>query len=1263
MKHYIPHSLWCLLLLASSLAAADLQITPTVAVVETGKTLTLSMTGTDRPVTWVASKGQVQSAVGYQATYTAPPEAGIDSVIVKDDLGNHGVRKIIVVRAGTFVPENANWKVFANRRTIAGLLLSEDKETLWVATTGGLEQRDTKTNRVIRFYTTQDGLPHNFVQPLLSDNKGGLWVGTQGGLVHLLATGKLEKINLEWNQKFIVSLTDDGKEGIWVAIREGGLVHLHGDLTWEQFTTDNSQLPDNSTYFPVLDGIGGLWVGTRQGLAHLLADSTWQVFNTSNSPLPDNWVVRLVSDGNQGLWLGTGETFGMSGDNGGVAHFKADGSWEVFNTSNSKLPGDIVWSATSDLNGGMWVGTTDMFGVSGGLAHFHSDGTVEAFTPDSSQLPNPRVSSLYTDNREGVWVGTGGSGLAYLHTDGTWDLLNTHEQSIPDNMILAIDSDGQDGIWVGVADVASGGGLAHLDAYGLWQFFLLEEPNALGIPLNNTVWSVAADGQGGVWAGIGGMLGGGGLTHFHADGSREVFTTGNSQLPADIIRILLSDGQGGVWLSAGEVATGNGLAHLLADGSWEIFNTTNSKLPDDRVSGLDNDGRGGVWIGTMGGLAHLLVNGNWEVFTTSNSQLPEDSLVSLASDNHGGVWVGTLEHGVAHLQGDNTWQVFHKDNSKMPNNGIVKALLADDRDGVWVGTFDVETPFDEVGGLVHLNPDGTGEVFTIRNSGLPDSRIVSLKRDNKEGIWVGTAFGLAYLTLSKKPFLCTNLDDATCDALLKGNRAAIIIAGGGNEANNTLWDTTESITNSIYQMLYERGFENNEIYYLSPKLSEDFNDDGGNDRVVDAPQPENPLQVSDVQQALEWAKGRGKLDQPLYLFLVDHGAEDSNQKLYFKLSSTTPLEAGQLKGFLDEYTAATSSPMVMVIDACWSGALMEELSPSANRAIISSSEGSGKAYFYAPEKQGFSRFLAESLGEGKSFGEAFDHAKREQQNILPRVAESSKLPGEIGQVPQFNDGGNSEFRTLFVNGNFPRTNPVSIKELVSSGTTSLAAGQKHLFKAQVNVTQGYAQHVWAVLKPPRVNLVLDNNGTPILDLPLLTLSPTVDEGIWEASWRDAVYNGEYELTFYAEDNQGHRASSSPVTVTVTGGTELPAQAEVQVMLTPQQEIYKVKERLTIQLTEGLSWGYDLYVMVTFPDGSFATLTDTNQFQPSNQAKKWMGKKSPNSPLTLIDMELVEPLGSYCVYGILSPAKEDFLAAETKALQVEVKWCAEVVKKE
>lgn len=65
--------------------------------------------------------------------------------------------------------------------------------------------------------------------------------------------------------------------------------------------------------------------------------------------------------------------------------------------------------------------------------------------------------------------------------------------------------------------------------------------------------------------------------------------------------------------------------------------------------------------------------------------------------------------------------------------------------------------------------------------------------------------------------------------------------------------------------------------YLSPEEEIDFNGDNHPDKIVDAPHPGRPLKVADVEEAFRWATKRGKLDQPLYFFFVDHG--DSNSKL------------------------------------------------------------------------------------------------------------------------------------------------------------------------------------------------------------------------------------------------------------------------------------------------------------------------------------------------------------------------------------------------
>ncbi len=51
------------------------------------------------------------------------------------------------------------------------------------------------------------------------------------------------------------------------------------------------------------------------------------------------------------------------------------------------------------------------------------------------------------------------------------------------------------------------------------------------------------------------------------------------------------------------------------------------------------------------------------------------------------------------------------------------------------------------------------------------------------------------------------------------------------------------------------------------------------------------------------------------------------------------------------------------------------------------------------------------------------------------------------------------------------------------------------------------------------SLVLDSNGTPILAYPTEELSQTNEADIWTGTWSQAVYNGDYEISFYTKDNE------------------------------------------------------------------------------------------------------------------------------------------------
>jgi len=438
--NYFFLATWLLLINSALTHAADLTFTPVAPVVEVGEKITLTVSGTTGQITWSAQKGWI-IGVGNEVTYQAPDQAGFDVVLVSDAAGNIGTVKIQVVAKSNISQENAVWEVFTNRSVIYALLLSDDDNTLWVGTAGGLEKRDAKTGEIQQVFYKKDGLPDNNIGSLLNDGQGGLWIGTF----------------------------------------EGGLVHYTKEQ-WQVFNTGNSDLPNNNVRHLLNDGQDGLWIGTNGGgLAHYTAQGQWQIFRTDNSDLPSDDIGALFSNGPDELWIGTKK---------GLAYYNtSQGEWRVFNKENSGLPGDNVSAITKGAPWELLVGfhcgeDGDSQCVDGGLVSYNQ------WTEQWTKLgENFQVTALFVNNsntfeEKSSWLGTFGS-LLYVQPQKE-PLIFGKDSFI---MVSEIIGDGQGGVWVG-----TGSGLIHYTANGDEQLF-----SVATVPLMST--TLLNDNKGNLWVG------------------------------------------------------------------------------------------------------------------------------------------------------------------------------------------------------------------------------------------------------------------------------------------------------------------------------------------------------------------------------------------------------------------------------------------------------------------------------------------------------------------------------------------------------------------------------------------------------------------------------------------------------------------------------------------------------------------------------------------------------------------------------------------
>ncbi len=182
----------------------------------------------------------------------------------------------------------------------------------------------------------------------------------------------------------------------------------------------------------VIDALGKKWIGTDYGLS-VYDDISWTNYFTTNSGLPDNVVRAVAFDSLQNAWIGT--------FNGGVAKF--DGiNWTVYDITNSMLPDNSIKSLAFDSAGALWIGTIS------GLAKFDGSNWL-TFTSANSLLTYDNIAAVLPVENKRVFVGTVNGGLAVVDNDTIKDVYTIANGSgIPDNTQVGFDEDSSGNVWI-----------------------------------------------------------------------------------------------------------------------------------------------------------------------------------------------------------------------------------------------------------------------------------------------------------------------------------------------------------------------------------------------------------------------------------------------------------------------------------------------------------------------------------------------------------------------------------------------------------------------------------------------------------------------------------------------------------------------------------------------------------------------------------------------------------------------------------------------
>ena len=229
-----------------------------------------------------------------------------------------------------FRPLNTN-TTQSSQLTINGIIA--DDTCLYAATAGGLLTYSLKPAHKTRYYTTNDGLPHNFINFVSFDADGQLWLGAKdGGIAMLYDANTFDVHRLADVPVDVAGMVTDDRGRFWLATVNNGVLCMSNDSAITITTADG--LEKNYCYGLARDGNGHIWVCHQPGLSSIdLANGNMRTFGPDNGF--DFEFSNVMKADNGDLWFST---------NTGVLHYisaydKRNGVAPIINLTSVTIAG------------------------------------------------------------------------------------------------------------------------------------------------------------------------------------------------------------------------------------------------------------------------------------------------------------------------------------------------------------------------------------------------------------------------------------------------------------------------------------------------------------------------------------------------------------------------------------------------------------------------------------------------------------------------------------------------------------------------------------------------------------------------------------------------------------------------------------------------------------------------------------------------------------------------------------------------------------
>jgi hypothetical protein len=345
----------------------------------------------------------------------------------------------------------------------------------------------------------------------------------------------------------------------------------------------------------------------------------------------------------------------------------------------------------------------------------------------------------------------------------------------------------------------------------------------------------------------------------------------------------------------------------------------------------------------------------------------------------------------------------------------------------------------------------------------------------------------------------------TLDA--QARKHAILVAGSGPFYDNGLWLATEKCIRNAYQTLTMQGYGAEQIQLLTRAVGTDFTGDGQSDKDGDA-------SLASLQSAISGLTA-GNADE-LLLFLAGPGADGRFQ--FGSNNAPEYLTPAILDGWLDDLQSRISGRVIVVIDACQSGAFLPGLQPPAGkkRIVVAGAAPWESAWFLDDGEISFSHRLFDHLFNNPELLTAFDKAKAELS-----VFQTAQIDASGDGVPDLRRLREGDGENLGTRNRMVEVSPPEIGSLAANPSllNTPYDYDSDLTASGVVIPAGL-DRIWCRIVAPIE--VLRNPAVAVLTAPSVKLFETGTEGEYGSTYEEFLYDGDYRALAHAQDRAGVR---------------------------------------------------------------------------------------------------------------------------------------------